>query len=77
MPVRVVGTSALRRTRRRQVFLERARDALGHPVEIVAGREEARLIYAGVSQSLPAESGNRAGGGHRRRQHGADRGPRR
>ena len=57
--VRVVGTSALRRAKRRQVFLERARDALGHPVEIVAGREEARLIYAGVSQSLPTESGNR------------------
>jgi exopolyphosphatase / guanosine-5'-triphosphate,3'-diphosphate pyrophosphatase len=57
--VRVVGTSALRRAKRRQVFLERARDALGHPVEIVAGREEARLIYAGVSQSLPAEGGNR------------------
>ena len=57
--VRVVGTSALRRARRKQGFLERARDALGHPVEIVAGREEARLIYAGVSQSLPAESTNR------------------
>ena len=41
------------------MFLERARDALGHPVEIVAGREEARLIYAGVSQSLPTEGGNR------------------
>lgn len=57
--VRVVGTSALRRARRKQGFLERARDALGHPVEIVAGREEARLIYAGVSQSLPADGGNR------------------
>jgi exopolyphosphatase / guanosine-5'-triphosphate,3'-diphosphate pyrophosphatase len=57
--VRVVGTSALRRARRKQVFLERARDALGHPVEIVAGREEARLIYAGVSQSMPADGGNR------------------
>jgi exopolyphosphatase / guanosine-5'-triphosphate,3'-diphosphate pyrophosphatase len=57
--VRVVGTSALRRAKRRQLFLERARDALGHPVEIVAGREEARLIYAGVWQSLPADGGNR------------------
>ncbi len=57
--VRVAGTSALRRARRKQAFLERARDALGHPVEIIAGREEARLIYAGVSQSLPAENGNR------------------
>jgi exopolyphosphatase/guanosine-5'-triphosphate,3'-diphosphate pyrophosphatase len=57
--VRVAGTSALRRARRRQAFLERARDALGHPVEIISGREEARLIYAGVSQSLPTEAGNR------------------
>ena len=57
--VRVVGTSALRRARRKQSFLERARDALGHPVEIIAGREEARLIYSGVSQSLPPDSGNR------------------
>jgi exopolyphosphatase / guanosine-5'-triphosphate,3'-diphosphate pyrophosphatase len=57
--VRVVGTSALRRARRKQGFLERARDALGHPVEIIAGREEARLIYSGVSQSLPQEPGNR------------------
>jgi exopolyphosphatase / guanosine-5'-triphosphate,3'-diphosphate pyrophosphatase len=57
--VRVAGTSALRRARRKEVFLERARDALGHPVEIISGREEARLIYAGVSASLPAEAGNR------------------
>ncbi len=56
--VRVAGTSALRRTRRKEAFLERARDALGHPVQIISGREEARLIYAGVSQSLPAEPGN-------------------
>jgi exopolyphosphatase / guanosine-5'-triphosphate,3'-diphosphate pyrophosphatase len=57
--VRVVGTSALRRARRKQSFLERARDALGHPVEIIAGREEARLIYSGVAQSLPPDGGNR------------------
>lgn len=57
--VRVAGTSALRRARRKQAFLERARDALGHPIQVISGREEARLIYAGVSQSLPAESGNR------------------
>src|SRR6478735_5086955 len=57
--VRVVGTSALRRARRKQGFLERARDALGHPVEIIAGREEARLIYSGVCHMLPPEAGNR------------------
>ncbi len=58
--VRVVGTRcpAARATQARG-FLERARDALGHPVEIIAGREEARLIYSGVSQSLPPNLGNR------------------
>jgi exopolyphosphatase/guanosine-5'-triphosphate,3'-diphosphate pyrophosphatase len=57
--VRVVGTNALRVARRKQSFLERARDALGHPIEIVSGMEEARLIYSGVSHSLPAEPGRR------------------
>jgi exopolyphosphatase / guanosine-5'-triphosphate,3'-diphosphate pyrophosphatase len=57
--VRVVGTSALRRARSKQAFLERARDALGHPIEIIAGREEARLIYSGVSHTSPTEPGNR------------------
>ena len=42
--VRVVGTNALRRGHRKQAFLERARAALGHPIEIVSGMEEARLI---------------------------------
>src|SRR5690606_4597393 len=47
--VRVVGTNALRRARRKQAFLERAREALGHPIEIISGIEEARLIYGGVA----------------------------
>jgi exopolyphosphatase/guanosine-5'-triphosphate,3'-diphosphate pyrophosphatase len=42
--VRVVATSALRRARRKRWFLERARAALGHPIEIISGLEEARLI---------------------------------
>jgi exopolyphosphatase/guanosine-5'-triphosphate,3'-diphosphate pyrophosphatase len=53
--VRVVGTNALRKARRKQGFLERARAALGHPIEIISGLEEARLIYAGVAHTLPAE----------------------
>jgi exopolyphosphatase/guanosine-5'-triphosphate,3'-diphosphate pyrophosphatase len=57
--VRVVGTNALRISRRKQAFLERARDALGHPIEIISGMEEARLIYAGVAHTLPAEPGRR------------------
>lgn len=51
--VRVVGTSALRRAKRKRWFLERARAALGHPIEIISGLEEARLIYAGVAHTSP------------------------
>lgn len=51
--VRAVGTSALRVARNAPEFLEKARAALGFDIEIVAGREEARLIYLGVSHSLP------------------------
>jgi len=57
--VRVVGTNALRKARRKQAFLERARAALGHPVEIISGIEEARLIYAGVASTMPSEPGRR------------------
>lgn len=57
--VRAVGTSALRLAHRKQSFLVRAREALGHPIEIISGREEARLIYAGVATNLPREPGRR------------------
>jgi exopolyphosphatase / guanosine-5'-triphosphate,3'-diphosphate pyrophosphatase len=50
--VRAVGTNTLRRARNRAEFLARAEEALGHDIEIIAGREEARLIYLGVSHSL-------------------------
>jgi len=48
--IRVVGTNALRRLRNSNSFLEKAEQALGNSVEIIAGREEARLIYLGVSK---------------------------
>jgi exopolyphosphatase/guanosine-5'-triphosphate,3'-diphosphate pyrophosphatase len=51
--VRVVGTNALRRAKRKRWFLEHARAALGHPVEIISGQEEARLIYSGVAHTSP------------------------
>jgi exopolyphosphatase/guanosine-5'-triphosphate,3'-diphosphate pyrophosphatase len=57
--VRVVGTNALRRARKKEAFVERAREALGHPIEIVSGIEEARLIYSGVSHTMPAGAGRR------------------
>ena len=48
--VRAVGTNALRRLQNKTAFLDRAEHALGHNIEIIAGREEARLIYLGVSK---------------------------
>lgn len=56
--VRCVGTSALRVAKNAPAFIEEAEAALGFPIEIIAGREEARLIYLGVHHSLPV-SGNR------------------
>lgn len=51
--VRAVGTNTLRKMRYAEEFLAEAATALGHPIEIIAGREEARLIYLGVSHDLP------------------------
>lgn len=50
--VRAVGTSALRLARNSRSFLTRAEEALGHTIEIVSGREEARLIYLGVAHDI-------------------------
>ena len=57
--VRAVATSALRVARNAREFLADAERALGHPIEVVAGREEARLIYLGVSHNLKDEPGRR------------------
>ena len=50
--VRVVGTNTLRKAQGTQGFLQACEEALGHPIEIVSGVEEARLIYLGVTQSI-------------------------
>ena len=52
--VRAVATQTLREARNRDDFLQQARKVLGFPIEVIAGREEARLIYLGVSHLLPA-----------------------
>jgi len=57
--VRVVGTNVFRRAKKKESFVERAREAIGHPIEIVSGIEEARLIYSGVSHTMSAGSGRR------------------
>lgn len=52
--VRAVATNAVRQLASPQAFLLPAETALGHPIEVVSGREEARLIYQGVARGLPA-----------------------
>ncbi len=50
--VAAVGTNTLRQTKNARQFLHAAESALGHPISIISGREEARLIYLGVAHSL-------------------------
>jgi len=57
--VRAVGTNTLRMARNSDTFLLEAEQALGHPIEIIAGREEARLIYLGVAGSIADDRGQR------------------
>jgi exopolyphosphatase/guanosine-5'-triphosphate,3'-diphosphate pyrophosphatase len=52
--VRAVATNTVRRLASPQVFLTAAEAALGHPIEIVSGREEGRLIFLGAAHDLPA-----------------------
>jgi exopolyphosphatase/guanosine-5'-triphosphate,3'-diphosphate pyrophosphatase len=57
--VRAAGTSTIRRAREDSTFMVEAETALGHPIEIISGIEEARLIYNGVAHSLPPTDGLR------------------
>jgi exopolyphosphatase / guanosine-5'-triphosphate,3'-diphosphate pyrophosphatase len=57
--VRAVATQTLREARNRDVFLERANAMLGFPIDVISGREEARLIYQGVAHMLPASEERR------------------
>ncbi len=51
--VRAVATNTLRVAKNAPEFLQRAEATLGFPIEVIAGREEARLIYLGVAHTLP------------------------
>ncbi len=57
--VRAAGTSTIRRAHEDTTFMDDAETALGHPIEIISGIEEARLIYNGVTHSLPPTDGLR------------------
>jgi exopolyphosphatase/guanosine-5'-triphosphate,3'-diphosphate pyrophosphatase len=56
--VRAVATQTLREARNRDEFLAQAHRVLGFPIDVISGREEARLIYQGVAHLLP-QSGER------------------
>ncbi|MEO6973872.1 MAG: Ppx/GppA phosphatase family protein [Rhodoferax sp.] len=57
--VRAVATQTLREARNRDQFLARAHEILGFPIDVIPGREEARLIYQGVAHLLPRSSERR------------------
>lgn len=53
--VRAIATNTFRVARNSAGFLREASAALGYPIEVIAGREEARLIYIGASHALPLD----------------------
>ncbi|MDQ2076116.1 Ppx/GppA phosphatase family protein [Marinimicrobium sp. ABcell2] len=57
--VRAVGTKTLRSIIDSQEFLQQAQQRLGHPVEIISGEEEARLVYLGVAHCIAPGEGQR------------------
>jgi exopolyphosphatase/guanosine-5'-triphosphate,3'-diphosphate pyrophosphatase len=57
--LRVVGTNTLRRAKNAYDWIEQAEALLKHPIEIISGREEARLIYLGVAHTTAYEGGKR------------------
>jgi len=56
--LRIVATNALRQAKNGHEFIQKAAEILPKPIEIIAGREEARLIYLGVSHTM-ANGGRR------------------
>jgi exopolyphosphatase/guanosine-5'-triphosphate,3'-diphosphate pyrophosphatase len=57
--VRIVGTNTMRVATNAEEFAQEAQQLLGHPIEIVSGREEARLIYLGVAHGRATRDGKR------------------
>ena len=57
--VRVVGTHTLRAADNANEFIRQGEAVLGHRIEVISGREEARLIYLGASHSFEHRARNR------------------
>ncbi|NOI30017.1 exopolyphosphatase [Vibrio coralliilyticus] len=51
--IRIAATHTLRQANNAHIFLQRAREVLPFPIEIIPGVEEARLIYLGVAHTQP------------------------
>lgn len=57
--VAILGTNTLRAASNSSAFIEKANTLLGYPIEVIAGIEEARLVYLGVAHTLADDSGKR------------------
>ncbi len=57
--VSIVGTNTLRTAKNSNEFIAKAEKALGHPIHIISGIEEARLIYQGVANNLGSNANKR------------------
>ncbi|MGA0806264.1 MAG: exopolyphosphatase [Pseudohongiellaceae bacterium] len=57
--IRAVGTKTLRSTRQPKQFLREAEKALGVPIQVISGYEEARLVYSGLAHSVTNDHAQR------------------
>lgn len=57
--VRAVGTKSLRSAKNAEDFLHEAEQALGHPIAIISGFEEARLVYKGLAHCVANDNNQR------------------
>jgi exopolyphosphatase/guanosine-5'-triphosphate,3'-diphosphate pyrophosphatase len=57
--VRAVGTNTFRKAKNKRAFLRRCEAVLGHDIEVLPGREEARILFRGVAHDLPVIEGRR------------------
>ena len=57
--IRAVATHSVRQLRTPETFLRPAEAALGHAIDVISGREEARLVYLGVAHEQPPKRGQK------------------
>ena len=57
--VRVCATNTFRKLADGEAFTRAAETALGYPIDIISGQEEARLVYRGVCENLESDTRRR------------------